>query len=50
LRSDQIRDDRAAGLTARAPFYEVVVDQAFRRLLDHSAEVVDTGLRAAEKL
>jgi len=40
----------AAALTPVA-FYEVVMNEAFRRLVDGGVEVsVDTGLRAAEKL
>jgi hypothetical protein len=46
--------DFVAGVaTALTPvaFYEVVMNEAFRRLVDGGAEVsVDTGLRAAEKL
>ena len=40
-------------LTALTPvaFYEVVMNEAFRRLMDGDVDVsVDTGLRAAEKL
>jgi hypothetical protein len=53
-RAQENRVDFVNGVaTALTPlaFYEVVMNEAFRRLMNSGAEVsVDTGLRAAEKL
>jgi hypothetical protein len=53
-RAREAETDLANGVAAAlapAAYYEVVMNEAFRRLVDGGVEVsVDTGLRAAEKL